>query len=107
MKPAKFCRIALILAIAVLTPCTIAAQDFSTVPDFPEDFTLVDPSAPSGTGTTTTAPSATTRRDTTTPTTTSVTDTATGPESYTVITLAALLGFVGIAGAAVYKLGRQ
>lgn len=89
MRYAKFCRIAFIVAFALIAPCTVAAQDFSTVPDFPSDFTLIDPKSA------TSSPSpAATPAITSAPKTVAVADTPTGPASLAVVTLATLLGLI-------------
>lgn len=89
MKYAKLCRIAFVIAFALIAPCTVAAQDFSTVPDFPSDFTLIDPK----TATPSPSPSPTpTPKTTSVAKTEQLADTPTGPASLAVITLATLLG---------------
>ncbi|MBI3495363.1 hypothetical protein HY065_01935 [Candidatus Berkelbacteria bacterium] len=110
MRYLRYCTITLFFVLAGFTgACSVRAQDFSTVPDFPQDFTLVDPNAPSAGSTADTTTKSTTPATTTTPSsgsTTAVTaqpvtktipDTASGPESLKVITIAALLGFGVIA----------
>lgn len=92
MKYAKFCRIAFIVAFALIAPCTVAAQDFSTVPDFPSDFTLIDPKTATPSPTPTATP--TTTSVTSAPKTVAVADTPTGPASLAVVTLATLLGLL-------------
>lgn len=94
LKYTTFCRIAIVIAFVLISPCTVAAQDFSTVPDFPSDFTLIDPASPSATPTPKPTPASPTAKATTTPVKQSVPDTATGPESTAVVGLATLLGLV-------------
>ncbi|MFY9484312.1 MAG: hypothetical protein WAP74_01685 [Patescibacteria group bacterium] len=91
MKYAKFCRIAFIVAFALIAPCSVAAQDFSTVPDFPSDFTLIDPKS----ATPSPSPSPTpTPKTTAAVVTKELADTPTGPGSLAVVTLATLLGLL-------------